>query len=53
MTDLLTATIDHIIPKAHFGPGTYENSALLHEKCNFEKADQCPGCERCIGGGEG
>lgn len=45
--DLPFATIDHVIPKSHGGPGTYQNSALLHEKCNLEKGDQCPGCDYC------
>ncbi len=41
------ATIDHIIPKSHGGPGTDDNIQLVHEECNYRKGDTCPGCPYC------
>lgn len=32
-------TLDHVIPKAHGGPNTWENLVTSCKKCNSEKAD--------------
>jgi 5-methylcytosine-specific restriction endonuclease McrA len=41
------ATVDHVVPKSHGGVARRDNIQLLHERCNYEKADICVGCETC------
>jgi CRISPR/Cas system Type II protein with McrA/HNH and RuvC-like nuclease domain len=46
------ATIDHIRPRSHGGDDSEENLQITHKRCNFEKDNQCPGCEACEDGPE-
>lgn len=42
---MMTATIDHVIPKSAGGPDRLGNMVLMHNICNCAKADKIPtGC---------
>jgi 5-methylcytosine-specific restriction endonuclease McrA len=41
--DLLSGTLDHIIPLAKGGDHTYENIKLAHMICNSYKSDKVVG----------
>lgn len=47
--DAMLPTIDHVWPKARFGPDNGGNMLLMHRPCNGAKADRPPnGCERIM-----
>lgn len=45
-----STTVDHVVPKSHGGPGTYDNIQVLHTQCNYEKGTTCPGGSYCVKG---
>jgi 5-methylcytosine-specific restriction endonuclease McrA len=41
-----SATLDHVIPRAHGGSDHRDNLQLAHLECNQVKADALPSCGR-------